>query len=199
MDAPIARIRGRASPLFARLLPLLVVVCGLETIAGPVTAQRYVDQRLEYNVKAVALYGFARYVKWPAPEFADQSSPFVIGLLGGNPFESTFQVITATKTIEGHPIIVRQLVDPAEATMCHIVFLTKGATAGVEANLFAVTAGRPILLVGETPGFASRGGILNFYFADRNVRYELNIEKLNAVGLTMDAKMLSLCTKAKAP
>src|ERR1700721_2428538 len=40
----------------------------------------------EYQVKAVFVYNFSHFVEWPAQAFAAANAPFVIGILGGDPF-----------------------------------------------------------------------------------------------------------------
>ena len=40
----------------------------------------------EYSVKAVFLYSFGRYIEWPENTFHNESDPFVIGIVGEDPF-----------------------------------------------------------------------------------------------------------------
>jgi hypothetical protein len=157
--------------------------------------QEVVDARKEYNVKAVTLYAFGRYVTWPNSAFEKPDSPFIIGLLGENPFGDALDQIAAKKTIAGRPMIVRQFTKPAECANCHILFVTGTVPAETEAKLFQVVAGKSVLLVGESAGFAERGGIVNFYESGANVRFELNPDKANEAQLSFDAKLLSLGTK----
>ncbi|HET6899288.1 MAG TPA: YfiR family protein, partial [Vicinamibacteria bacterium] len=42
----------------------------------------------EYEVKAAFLYNFARFVEWPPDTFHDGETPFVIAVLGHDPFGS---------------------------------------------------------------------------------------------------------------
>ena len=164
--------------------------------SAPVLAQDMIDTRLEYNVKAVSLYAFGRYVTWPESAFASADSPFVIGLIGGNPFGDALDRIASKKTLNGRAIEVRQINSPAESTDCHILFVSRTVTKEAEAELFALAAGKPVLLVGESPGFAERGGIINFYQSGSNVRFELNPDKGVETRLSLNAKLLTLGTKA---
>lgn len=161
-------------------------------------AQEIIDPRLEYNVKAASIYAFGRYVTWPESAYENEKSPFVIGVLGTNPFGDALERIAAKKTLDEHKIVVRQLNGPKECLQCHIVFVVRGVDPSVEADLFRQAAGKPVLLVGESAGFVERGGIVNFYQSGSNVRFELNPDKSVECRLSLNAKLLSLGTKAAA-
>jgi hypothetical protein len=160
-----------------------------------VLGQEMVDARREYNVKAVTLYAFGRYVTWPESAFAADDAPFVIGLLGGNPFGNALDQIAAKKTLNGRPIVVRPLTTPEECVQCHIVYVTRSISRDVEARLFDAVNGQPVLLVGESTGFAERGGTINFYQSGSNVRFELNANRATETQLSLNAKLLTLGTK----
>lgn len=156
-----------------------------------------IDSRLEYNVKAVSLYAFGRYVTWPDSAFEGADSPFVIGTFGANPFGDALERIATTKkTLNGRKILIQLIKEPEQCANCHIVFVPRSVTQAVEAKLFEHAAGKPVLLVGESPGFASRGGVINFYQSGSNVRFELNPDKSVENKLSLNAKLLTLGTRA---
>jgi hypothetical protein len=171
--------------------------CSLALAAFAARGQDVVAEHREYNVKAASIYAFGRYVTWPDSVFESTESPFVIGVLGGNPFGNALNQIAAKKSLAGRPIIVRQLATAVDAVGCHIVFVTRAAAHDIEAELFQQTSGKAVLLVGETPGFAARGGVINFYQSGANVRFELNPERGAELQLSLDGKLLSLGTKAQ--
>jgi hypothetical protein len=180
-----------------RVLQIVAGCSMVLCIAGArARAQDVIDPRLEYNVKAVSLYAFGRYVTWPESAFANADSPFVIGTLGGNPFGDALERIAQKKTLNGRAIVVREIEKPEECTDCHIVFVTRSVSSEVEAQLFEQAAGKPVLLVGESPGFAARGGVINFYHSGSNVRFELNPDKSVENKLSLNAKLLTLGTRA---
>ena len=134
----------------------IVVGCSVAFYCAAAQAQDAIDPRLEYNVKAVSLYAFGRYVSWPEAAFPSANSPFVIGTFGGNPFGDALERIAQKKTLNGRAIVVRQIEKPEECVECHIVFVTRRVASDVEAQLFQQATGKPVLLVGESPGFAAR-------------------------------------------
>ena len=194
--AGVAGEVGVGVRLGQRLVRIVVCFSALLSSGVAVKAQDVIDERLEYNVKAVSLYAFGRYVTWPETAFDGPDSPFVIGMLGGNPFGDALDRIAAKKTINGRTIVVRQVTSPAESGGCHILFVTRTVTTEIETQLFEAVAGRPVLLVGESPGFTERGGIINFYQSGNNVRFELNPDRSIESRLSLNAKLLTLGTKA---
>ena len=188
--------RARCARWLLRLAPAVLMFASAAVGVTSAVAQDLVLQQREYNVKAVSLYAFGRYVTWPESVFPTPTSPFVIGVLGGNPFGDALNRIAAKKTLNGRPIEVRQLVAPDEGAQCHIVFVTRTVAPELEAKLIQQASGKPVLLVGESPGFAQRGGIINFYQSGANVRFELNPDRGVECQLSLDAKLLTLGTKA---
>ena len=48
-----------------------------------------------YRIKAVFLLNFAHFVRWPPAALADETSPFIIGVLGDDPFGNSLDGIVA--------------------------------------------------------------------------------------------------------
>ena len=105
--------------------------------------------------------------------------------------------IAAKKTLNGHSIVVRQIDRSGRVDRVpHGVRDPFRCAASQKRSLFQQAPGKPVLLVGESPGFAERGGIINFYQSGSNVRFELNPDHGVESRLSLNAKLLSLGTKA---
>src|SRR5690348_11218885 len=89
--------RARAGLRIACLALLLACNCAL---AGPVPG--------EYQVKAVFLFNFTHFVEWPADAFPGPAAPFVIGVLGQDPFGSALDEAVRGETVNGHPLVVQR-------------------------------------------------------------------------------------------
>lgn len=147
----------------------------------------------EYTVKAVFLYSFGRYVEWPATAFGSPSAPFVIGILGEDTFGGALDAVAAKKTIQGRSIVVRRSASVQEfRAPCQILFISHTLPADQQAAAIQKVQGKPVLVIGETPGFAERGGTANFTVDGDRIRFEINIENARRAQLRMDAKLLSL-------
>ncbi|MCA9246649.1 MAG: YfiR family protein [Planctomycetales bacterium] len=167
---------------------ILVGVVIWPTIAG---AQDVVDTRKEYNVKAAYLYSLGRYVSWPEETFAATQGSFVIGVLGETPLRTPLSHIAASRKMNGRPIQLVELDSVNDEVACHILFVSRGADASGFHSLEAASHSG-VLIVGEQPGFAKAGGMVNFYLAGDSVKFEINVSAAQESGLRMDAKLLKL-------
>jgi len=55
------------------------------------------------------------------------------------------------------------------------------------------------LLVGESPGFAERGGAIDFFIEGNRVRFEVNMEVAKRQQLKFSSKLLSLAKIIGSP
>ena len=133
-------------------------------------------------------------MEWPQTTFAQPDSPIVIGILGTDPFGAIIDQIVQDKKIGGRGFVVKRLkwgVDPKELRECKILFV--GASERVHIDeLVQIVRGLPILTVGETPGFAERGGVIRLVLEDNKVRFEVNVDAAHQAGLTISSRLLTL-------
>ena len=57
----------------------------------------------EYSVKAAFVHSFGKYVIWPGAAFAAPTAPFVIGILGTDPFGDAFAALQK-KNLQNRPL-----------------------------------------------------------------------------------------------
>src|SRR5271170_4167375 len=65
------------------------------------------DVSKEYQLKAAFLFHFAQFVEWPSVDSTNADDPFVIGVLGENPFGGALDEIVKGETIANHKIVVQ--------------------------------------------------------------------------------------------
>src|SRR5690348_13868702 len=137
---------------------------GLAAQTGPAT---------EYRVKAVFLFNFAQFVDWPADAFADSAAPFVIGVLGSDPFGELLDQTVLGEQLRGRPFEVRRYHTVDEITACHILFIHQpdGDRVG---EILRRLRDRPILTVSDDADFAEQGGMVRFVTDRNRIRREIN-------------------------
>ena len=145
----------------------------------------------EYQLKAVFLFNFVQFVEWPTNAHASKDSPIVLGIVGEDPFGAALDKTVRGEKVSGRPLEVRRIKEGDDLAACHLLFISSSARdrAG---ELLEQLQGRPVLTVGETPGFAERGGVMNFVVADKKVRFEANPQTAARQGLKISSKLLQL-------
>jgi hypothetical protein len=139
---------------------------------------------LEYQVKAAFLFNFLKFVEWP-PVSGD--APWVIGVLGRNPFGEKLNQTVRGKVVNGRAVEVRQYARLSDVKDCNILFISRAEFEKVGA---IVQPG--LLTVGESSAFLKSGGAINFYLDDHRVHIEIRLEIARAVGLHVSAQLLKL-------
>lgn len=157
-------------------------------VAAAVLARADYD---EYKVKAAFLLNFARLVEWPAAVGPKQGQALVVCVHGEE--ASTADALRALDgvTVEEHPVEVRALDSPSELNGCHILFLADVRNADAPAWI-AGSQRRSVLSVGEAPGFAGRGGVINFFVEGKKLRFEINKDAADRSGLKISSRLLRL-------
>jgi hypothetical protein len=145
----------------------------------------------EYLIKAGFIYNFAKLVDWPASSFAQPDSPIVIAILGTDPFGTIIDRTVGGKKIGSHPFVVKRLKGGADFRDCQILFVSSSEYAHMD-EILRAARGLPILTIGETPGFANHGGIINLTLEDDKVRFEVNVDAAKQANLNISSRLLAL-------
>ncbi|MCG8651574.1 MAG: YfiR family protein [Pirellulales bacterium] len=177
----------------------LGVLAGLAILflstCSPLVAQQSSPPARERLIKVAYIHKFTRYVSWPDNSFAAPDSPFVIGVLGEDPFGSALDALQKRK-VAGRPIVVRRYAKVQEIKTVHLLFVTDAAARKPELlrRLLRQTPNvNTALIVGETPGMAAAGAAIGFFDdPDGTIGFELNVDALGRHGLHADAKLLSV-------
>src|SRR6266403_1196383 len=176
---------------------LIVVLSMTLNWASPADAQAGdASDSSEYLIKAGFIYNFAKFVEWPSATFSQPDSPIVIGVLGTDPFGNVLDRIVEDKKIGPRGFVVKRLKwgkDLKDLKDCKIVFVSASERAHIDEILQSVK-GLPILTVGETPGFAERGGVIRFTLEDNRVRFEVNVDAAHQADLNISSRLLTLIT-----
>lgn len=143
------------------------------------------------QVKAVFLFRFAEFVEWPPEAFADPHSPLVIGILGEDPFGRYLDETAPGQQVNERPFAIKRYHRVEEIRACHVLFISQSENARLE-QILGFLANRSILLVGESEGFATRGGAIEFVRRGSNIRLKINPGVAQAAHLKISSKLLRL-------
>ena len=158
-----------------------------------VAAVRAAPPPPEYQLKAIFLFNFAQFVGWPAAALSNDQLPFVIGVLGDDPFGSYLDETVQGEKIGGHPMVVRRYSRVEDAAGCHVLFISR-SESGRMAEIVAALRGRNILTVGDVEDFNQVGGMVRFVTEQGRIRLRIDVQAAQAAGLTISSKLLRSAT-----
>ena len=145
----------------------------------------------EYQIKAAFLFNFAKFVQWPQAAFTGAASPIVVGVLGENPFHDDLARTIRNKSIDEHPLVIKEFRSPTEATNCHILFISTSEKNRLPEILKGLK-GTSVLTVGEMEHFTESGGMINFVLKGKKIRFQINNDEAARAGLKISSKLMSL-------
>jgi uncharacterized protein DUF4154 len=175
-----------------RLLIALAVLTAVLSWPGPEARGETAAAPTEYQVKAAFLYSFAKFVQWPDDAFSKPEEPFVVGVLGDDPFGSVLDDTLAGKTVLNRPVVIKRF-GKVEDVRAQILFVGSSERRDLPRVLKSLR-GRAILSAGETEDFAENGGIVGFKTKDRRVRFEINLSRAEEARLRISSQLLKLAT-----
>jgi hypothetical protein len=146
----------------------------------------------EYQVEAVYLLNFAKFVEWP-PQAAPPDEPFNICVLGQYPFGTALDKTVAGETIDGRKVVVRRFSKPQEAISCRILFIGLSEESRL-AEILKTLDKASILTVSNVPKFSQQGGMIQFVVEANKIRFEVNLTSAERAGLTLSSELLKVAT-----
>lgn len=180
-------MRGRTNPVLILLMLMVrLAVYSAGAQAPPPT---------EYQIKAAFIYNFAKFTDWPPDAFRDGKAPFVLGILGENPFGPELERSLSGKTIADHPMTIQTLRAATEATNCHLLFINRTEKENLPAILKTIQ-GSSVMTVSEMDQFIEAGGMINFIEVANKVRFQINDEAAKNARLKISSRLLGLAVTA---
>lgn len=173
----------RLHPWFIRLA-LVVAACGLGVAQDTLT---------EHQAKAAYLYNFAKFVEWPPDAARDSRSDVVLVVLGDENLLDVLRKAVVGKAINGRTLVAKRWKAGKPDPDWRLVFIAVEAESKLPA-VIAQLEGAPVLLVGESEGFARKGGMVALVLDGDRLRFQINVEAASRARLKISSQLLSLAT-----
>jgi hypothetical protein len=145
----------------------------------------------EYNIKAVFIYNFTQFIDWPPGTFASPESPFVIGILGEDPFQSYMDETVSNEKVKGHSIVVERYQNLNDVKNCHILYICASEAERMQEILLRAKKGK-MLTISDVPGFANNGGMICFVTRNNKIKLQINPSPVKAAELNISSKLLQV-------
>jgi hypothetical protein len=155
----------------------------------------------ESQVEAVFVYNFSRFVEWPPQAFAAADGPFIIGILGSDPFGGRLDEAVHGEQINGHALEIRRFRSVSEIGNCQILFIDRSQSGEIR-NILNTLDHRSILTVSAFEDSTKYGVMVQFATENNRVRLRINVDSAKAAGLIISSKLLrpaEIVTSGAAP
>jgi hypothetical protein len=147
----------------------------------------------EDDLKAALVYRFTTFVEWSQTP-VDAATALKIGVLGADVVASKLEHVVEGRHVAGRPIEVERLSSVRGAARCQVVYLGERAEDQLAA-LLAGVAGGGVLTIGEMPGFARRGGMVELRRQGSRLAFEIHRGAATRAGLRISPTVLKLAEK----
>lgn len=147
---------------------------------------------LEVQVKAAFLYNFTNFVEWPEQAWQKSDDPIIISVVGNEAFAAVLEKTVAGRKAQGRSFQVRRY--PAwpgwiaPIRVSHLLYI-ENSSAGDPQKIAMDLGGTPVLIVGNGPEFARRGGMIQFLRQGDRIVFEINRRAAEASGLRISSRL----------
>ncbi len=154
-------------------------------------------QLLEYQLKSAFLYRIAKFVDWPDSAFQRSKSalpvdvPFTFCVADDRDFMAILSVTVGGRTVLQHHATVMHLDDIADPGDCQVIYFHRSSLQTIRERM-SVILDRPVLTIGNHPGFIDAGGMIRFLVEQNRLGFEINNRRAVASGLAINAHLLRL-------
>lgn len=172
-------------------LRLLALLAALFIASAPRAHADDSASGLEYRVKAVVLFNFAKYVHWPEKAFQSPTQSINVCILGKDPFGDVFQSSDAPKEAQNRPLKVVELGSSPkkeEVASCQLLFWQHENEAAVKALATTIQEHAVLTVADET----SENSLISFLVQDAKVRFRIRRKAAEALGFDISSQLLKL-------
>jgi hypothetical protein len=183
MRGVVSKRSGRRA-LLALVSALFVFVPRIHASSGRDGAAR------EAELKAAYIVNIARFVEWPAEMFGSPDAPVVIRIVEAREFPPQTLEALSRQQVKGRRIEVRDFEASGDGP-CHIVYCNS-AKPGVLRSVLDAFADKPVVTIGDEPGFTDLGGMVMFFRQGAKLRLEVNLVAKRRAGVGVSSQLLQV-------
>lgn len=139
----------------------------------------------EYQVKAMFVFNFTKYIEWP--DEVKNNEVFTIGVLGESDILEPLEKIAAQKIINDKKIDVRSI-GLDDENYYNIIIVARSRTGKLDA-IEKKYAGKGVLIISDE---SARSAAINLVTRDNKIRFEVNQIQAKNGGVKISSQLLAL-------
>ncbi|MCF6359908.1 MAG: YfiR family protein [Cyclobacteriaceae bacterium] len=137
------------------------------------------------KIESLYIYNFIKNIQW-----SNVSDKYIIGVYSSSTAFDELKGILSVRKFNGKSIEVKKLSSPAQASECHIVFVSQ-TNSGMVKKIVANADTKNTLIVSER-GQLNNGAGIAFVLSNSKLGFKINQATCKAAGLQISASLLSL-------
>ena len=138
----------------------------------------------EYQIKAMFVFNFIKYVEWPA---TNANTEFTIGVIGESEITEPLQRIALQKKVGEKKIVVRRLAVDDDA-YCNIIIVSRSRSNKLD-MLEKRYANKGVLVISDE---ATNPAAINLITIEGKVKFEINSAMAKNCGVKISSQLLTL-------
>jgi len=180
----------RTSELFRSRLVFRLMFGLVAIFVFPALTPLQAETSVEYKVKAVFLFKLTKFVEWPSGSFTSDG-PFVIGVLGEDPFGQELDKVCKGEEIGGRTVSVKRGGSLEDLKDSHVIFVSRSEKKEF-ARILSALEKQSVLTVADSDTFMNVGGMINFVPKGTRISFEISPKAIKEAGLRVSSKVLRL-------
>ncbi len=150
----------------------------------------FAETAKEYSIKASFVFKFLEFVDWPENSTAN-SNDLVIAVIGKTPIAAELQKISSNYKTDNRKIKIKMVNHVKELDDANLVFISSSKMSELKAIMdWADSSGA--LTIGDEPGFAQLGIMINFTIEQESIRFEINKGSAESAGIKISSLLLNV-------
>jgi len=179
------------------VLLVLFLACPARTVE-PAHIRYNADTPSEYELKAIYLYNFLNFVKWPDDSCnLHEGRSHRIAVLGDSPFNQVLIALQEKLRAKDKKLEITfygPYRKAMELSCCCLLFITESERNNLP-SIIDQLAGKPVLTVADDDAFINQGVMITLVSHKNKIRWAINRQPVNESSLKLSAKLLDIAVK----
>ena len=137
------------------------------------------------KIQSLYIYNFIKNIQWQ-----NVSDKYIIGVYANESTVSEINNILSVRKFNGKTIEVKKITSPAQASSCHIVFVS--ASYGSQVKKIKAGANLKNTLLVSEKGQINNGASIAFVLENSKLKFKINESACTASGLQVSKSLISL-------
>jgi hypothetical protein len=145
-------------------------------------------------IRAVLLFHIAQLTEWPTNAFTSDQEPFVLGVVGEDPFGEILEGTVDKETVRGRRIVIERYRTAADIQNPHLLFISSSESRSLGTILRRIDE-KPILTVADVERAEQRGVMVHLYWEDNRAKMIINQAAVASKKFVMSPRLMAVAQK----